>query len=78
MSARYFQVAGNGRLEGFISLAEYNANSNNRIEITNTNAFGGTTPTYQARAAFAVPIPEPTSLTLLLASLWGLMTVRRR
>src|SRR4051812_1937110 len=30
VSARYYQVAGNGRLEGFASLSEYNANSNNR------------------------------------------------
>jgi hypothetical protein len=68
VAAHYYQVAGNGRLEGFASLTEYNQSSNNRIEITGTNAFGGTTPTYQARGAFAVPVPEPTALLLLLGA----------
>jgi hypothetical protein len=78
VSAHYYQVAGNGRLEGFTSLAEYNQNSNNRIEITSTNAFGGTTPTYQARGAFAVPVPEPTALAFLLGAICASTTMRRR
>jgi hypothetical protein len=78
VSAQYYQVAGNGRLEGFTSLAEYNSNSNNRIEITATNAFGGTTPPFQARAAFAVPVPEPTCLVLCIGAICGLVAARRR
>jgi hypothetical protein len=78
VAAHYYQVAGNGRLEGFSSLTEYNQNSNNRIEITATNAFGGTTPTYQARAAFAVPVPEPTVLVLMLGTACTMITHRGR
>ncbi len=78
VAAHYYQVAGNGRLEGFSSLTEYNQNSNNRIEITGINAFGGTTPTYQARGAFAVPVPEPTALVLMLGAICGAFTIQRR
>ena len=34
INAHFYQVAGNGRLEGFESLADYNSSSNNRINIT--------------------------------------------
>jgi hypothetical protein len=78
VSAHYYQVAGNGRLEGFASLQEYNQSSNNRIEITATNAFGGTTPTYQARGAFAVPVPEPSMLALMLGAICAALTFRQR
>jgi hypothetical protein len=78
VSAHYYQVAGNGRLEGFASLTEYNQSSNNRIEITGINAFGGTTPTYQARGAFAVPVPEPTALALMLGATCASFVIRRR
>jgi hypothetical protein len=78
VSAKYYQVAGNGRLEGFTSLSEYNSNSNNRIEITGLNAFGGTTPTYQARGAFAILVPEPASVLLMLSALFSRLIGRRR
>jgi hypothetical protein len=78
INARYYQVSGAGRLEGFDSLSEYNANSNNRINITGTNAFGGTTPTFTAAAAFAIPVPEPASLVLCLLALCGFAVARFR
>lgn len=79
IDARYFQVAGNGRLEGFESIADYAANAVNRINVSGTNAFGGThTLGFQAATAFAVPVPEPTSLLLCLggAAVWA--ALRRR
>ena len=82
INARYYQVAGNGRLEGFESLADYNSSSNNRINITGTNAFGGT-GNLKAIAAFAVPqslaaIPEAGSLLIWLGTMFTAALVRRR
>jgi len=84
VDAQYYQVAGNGRLEGFQNLTEYGANANNRVNIGPINAFGtaDTTPPidahpYQARAAFAV-VPEPASLLLCLGAACGLVAIRRR
>jgi hypothetical protein len=77
INAHYYQVAGNGRLEGFESLADYNSSSNNRINITGLDAFGRNGP-YQSRAAFAVPAPEPTSLLLCFGAMGGLLAIRRR
>jgi hypothetical protein len=78
INARYYQVAGNGRLEGFESLADYNSSSNNRINITGTNAFGGTTPTFTAVAAFAIAVPEPTSITIFFLAVCGAAFARHR
>jgi hypothetical protein len=77
INAHYYQVAGNGRLEGFESLADYNSSSNNRINITDVDAFGRNGP-YQARAAFAVPAPEPASLALCFGAVCNLLAIRRR
>ena len=75
-------MAGNGRLEGFESLADYNSSSNNRINITGLNAFGGT-GNMKAIAAFAVPeslavIPEASSVVIWLGILLGTTLLRRR
>lgn len=78
VDAHYYQVAGNGRLEGFATLQEYNQSSNNRINITGTNAFGGTTPTYTAAAAFALPVPEPASFGICVIAACGVFFARRR
>src|SRR4051812_23349611 len=54
VNAHFYQVASNGRLEGFASLTEYDASSNNRINISGINAFGGTS-SFKAIGAFAAP-----------------------
>jgi hypothetical protein len=82
INAHFYQVAGNGRLEGFESLADYNSSSNNRINITGLNAFGGT-GNMKAIAAFAVPeslavIPEASSVVIWLGILLGTTLLRRR
>jgi hypothetical protein len=82
VSAHFYQVASNGRLEGFASLAEYDASSNNRINITGINAFGGTS-SFKAIAAFAAPaayayIPEATSCLIWGGILFGAGLFRRR
>jgi hypothetical protein len=82
INAHFYQVAGNGRLEGFESLADYNASSNNRINITGTNAFGGTS-SFKAIGAFAVPqafaaIPEAGSLMIWFGILLSTTMLRRR
>lgn len=82
INAHFYQVAGNGRLEGFESLTDYNASSNNRINITGINAFGGTS-SFKATAAFAVPqslaaIPEASSVLIWLGILLGTTLLRRR
>lgn len=80
IEAHYFQVAGNGRLEGFESIADYAANAVNRINVSGTNAFGGThTLGFQAATAFALPVPEPISLLLGLggAGMWAALRRRR-
>jgi hypothetical protein len=78
VNAQYYQVPGGGGLEGFESIADYGANAVNRVNFTPSNAFGGTTPTYQARAAFAVPVPEPTSVALYLVGIFGAAFARSR
>lgn len=78
VDAHYYQIAGNGRLEGFATLQEYNQNANNRINITATNAFGGTTPTFTAAAAFALPVPEPAGFAICLIAACGASFARRR
>jgi hypothetical protein len=82
VNAHFYQVAGNGRLEGFASLSEYDASSNNRINITGTNAFGGT-GSFKAIGAFAVPaayayVPEATSCLIWSGILCGVGWFRRR
>jgi hypothetical protein len=71
INAQYYQVPGGGGLEGFASIAAYGATANNRANFTGPNAFGGTTPTYQARAAFAVPVPEPAGGAVCLIAIIG-------
>jgi hypothetical protein len=83
INAQYWQVAGNGRLEGFGSLADYNQSSNNRLNtasLSDMNAFGGT-GLYQSIAAFAVPVhlaPEAASALVWLGMIFSLTTMRRR
>jgi hypothetical protein len=77
--ANYFQISGAGRLEGFVSLAAYAAAPNNRINMGLEGAFGGTNTTgFNAIVAFAVPVPEPTSMMLCFGAAFGLVMVRRR
>jgi hypothetical protein len=78
INAQYYQVPGGGGLEGFATIAAYGATANNRVAFTGSNAFGGTTPTYQARAAFAVPVPEPASLAICLIACCGTALARPR
>jgi len=78
INAQYYQVPGGGALEGFESIADYGANAVNRVAFTPNNVFGGTGPTYQARAAFAVPVPEPTSLAVCLIAFCGTALARPR
>jgi len=78
INAQYYQVPGGGGLEGFASIASYGATANNRVAFTGSNAFGGTTPTYQALAAFAVPVPEPTSVAACLIAFVGAALRRHR
>ena len=78
INAQYYQVPSGGGLEGFATLASYVATANNRANMGPSNAFGGTTPTYQARAAFAIPVPEPASFVLCLGALCRLVAARRR
>jgi hypothetical protein len=78
INAQYYQVPGGGGLEGFASIAAYAATANNRVNFTGANAFGGTTPTYQARAAFAVPVPEPASVVLCGIAVSWILAFRRR
>jgi hypothetical protein len=66
--ANYFQVAGNGQLEGWLSLADYVASPDNR---TFQQAFGA-----GLRVAFAVP--EPSSVILSVLAATGLLLVRKR
>jgi hypothetical protein len=82
VSAHFYQVAGNGRLEGFASLSEYDASSNNRINITGLNAFGGT-GSFKAIGAFAAPqayayVPEAASCVIWCGILFGVSMFRRR
>jgi hypothetical protein len=77
VESQYYQVAGNGRLEGFESIADYAETANNRVDITGFDAFGRN-GLFQSTGAFAVPIPEPTSLLLCLAAAGGLLAGRRR
>ncbi|TWT77297.1 hypothetical protein Pla123a_19550 [Posidoniimonas polymericola] len=58
--ANYFQIAGNGQLEGFLSLADYASDPNNR---TFQQGFGS-----GLRAAFAVPEPSALWLTAFAAA----------
>jgi hypothetical protein len=78
INAQYYQVPSGGGLEGFANLASYIATANNRANFGPSNAFGGTTPTYQARAAFAIPVPEPTSAVLCIIALCGTIAGRGR
>src|SRR5690606_32930011 len=64
-SGHYYQVAGNGNLEGWESLALYASTPNNRGTVSGSdaqNAFGGSTTAWgadvDAVAAFAVPEPS--------------------
>jgi hypothetical protein len=77
INAQYYQVSGGGGLEGFASLASYIAGASNRVNFSVANAFGGTNPPYQARTAFAVPVPEPTSLLLCFGAVCGMFAARR-
>ena len=77
-TAQYYQSAGNGRLEGWDTLALY-GDPNNRGEFTGTNVFGGSTTAWgtgvDAAAAFA--IPEPSISLLGGLGLFGLLRRRR-
>src|SRR5262249_41135568 len=82
VNAHFYQVAGNGRLEGFASLTEYDASSNNRINITGLNAFGGTS-SFKAIGAFAAPaayayVPEAASCLVWSGIIFGASLIRRR
>jgi hypothetical protein len=87
-NAQYYQVAGNGNLEGFESIAKYDENAVNRDEFTGNDSFGTDDTTvpidphpYQAVAAFAVPfpeeVPEPASLLLCLFAVACGLTAKR-
>jgi hypothetical protein len=79
IDAHYFQIAGNGRLEGFASIAEYAVTANNRIDVSQMDVFGGAhTLGFQAGTAFAVPIPEPQSVFLCLGAACSMAALRRR
>jgi len=78
VNAQYYQVPSGGGLEGFESIADYVANAVNRVNFSASNAFGGTTPPYTARAAFAVPVPEPAAIVSLIVGMWAMLGVRRR
>jgi hypothetical protein len=82
INAQFYQVAGNGRLEGFASLTEYDQSAFNRWEVTGLNAFGGTS-SFKAIGAMAVPvalsyIPEATSALVWLGMIFSLTSIRRR
>lgn len=79
VNARYYQIAGNGRLEAFKSLAAYSASAGNRIHLGNEGAFGGgaNETGFQAIAAFSTPVPEPSSLALFVIG-FGLLLRRWR
>lgn len=66
--ANYFQVAGGGQIEGFLTLADYIAAPDNR---TFQSGFGA-----GLRVAFAVP--EPSSIFLSILAVSSLLFVRKR
>lgn len=70
--ANYFQVAGSGQIEGFLTLADYIASPDNRT--FQQGGFGS-----GLRAGFAV-VPEPAAMVLsgMAAVVFSLARVRRR
>jgi hypothetical protein len=76
--AQYYQSAGNGRFEGFATIATYAASPDNRTNVSEEDVYGRNTTAWgtdvDAVAAFAVPEPS----VGLLGGLSLLSLLRRR